>query len=77
MAASAESDEDETREAVFYRLEGMGYRVGLGVVERCVAVGILLLRHDDSLLDLSWAICHFTNEEHGARAHTQTHTHEH
>ncbi|KAI1281269.1 BET3 family protein [Xylaria sp. FL0933] len=27
-------DEDEEREAVFYRLEGLGYRVGLGLVER-------------------------------------------
>jgi len=27
-------DEEELREAVFYRLESLGYRVGLGVVER-------------------------------------------
>ncbi|KAK4197453.1 putative trafficking protein particle complex subunit 6B [Triangularia verruculosa] len=27
-------DEDEEREAVFYRLEGIGYRVGRGLVER-------------------------------------------
>lgn len=27
-------DEDETREAVFWRLDGLGYRVGLGIVER-------------------------------------------
>ncbi|KAK4179634.1 putative trafficking protein particle complex subunit 6B [Triangularia setosa] len=27
-------DEDEEREAVFYRLEGIGYRVGQGLVER-------------------------------------------
>ncbi|KAF1971879.1 transport protein particle component [Bimuria novae-zelandiae CBS 107.79] len=27
-------DEDEAREAVFHRLEALGYRVGLGVVER-------------------------------------------
>lgn len=27
-------DEDEAREAVFSRLEALGYRVGLGVVER-------------------------------------------
>ncbi|KAI1735539.1 BET3 family protein [Xylaria scruposa] len=27
-------DEDEEREAVFFRLEGLGYRVGLGLVER-------------------------------------------
>jgi hypothetical protein len=29
-------DEEETREAVFFRLEMLGYRVGLGVVERWV-----------------------------------------
>ena len=27
-------DEDEERDAVFYRLDGLGYRVGLGLVER-------------------------------------------
>lgn len=27
-------DEEEAREAVFHRLEGLGYRVGLGIVER-------------------------------------------
>ncbi|KAI0879554.1 BET3 family protein [Hypoxylon argillaceum] len=27
-------DEEEEREAVFFRLEGLGYRVGLGLVER-------------------------------------------
>ncbi|KAL7626260.1 hypothetical protein AAE478_003030 [Parahypoxylon ruwenzoriense] len=27
-------DEDEERDAVFFRLEGLGYRVGLGLVER-------------------------------------------
>jgi trafficking protein particle complex subunit 6 len=29
-------DEDETKEAVYHRLESLGYRVGLGVVERLV-----------------------------------------
>jgi hypothetical protein len=29
-------DEEEAREAVFHRLETLGYRVGLGVVERSV-----------------------------------------
>lgn len=29
-------DEEESREAVFHRLESLGYRVGLGVVERYV-----------------------------------------
>ncbi|KAI1105880.1 transport protein particle component [Jackrogersella minutella] len=37
-AASAVSprklDDDEERDAVFFRLEGLGYRVGLGLVER-------------------------------------------
>lgn len=27
-------DEDEEKDAVFYRLEGLGYRVGQGLVER-------------------------------------------
>jgi hypothetical protein len=27
-------DEDETREAVFWKLDGLGYRVGLGIVEK-------------------------------------------
>ena len=27
-------DEDEERDAVFYRLDGLGYRVGQGLVER-------------------------------------------
>ena len=26
--------DDETRDAVFWRLDGMGYRVGQGLVER-------------------------------------------
>ena len=26
--------DDETRDAVFWRLDGLGYRVGLGIVER-------------------------------------------
>jgi trafficking protein particle complex subunit 6 len=29
-------DEEETRESVFWRLDGLGYRVGLGIVERLV-----------------------------------------
>lgn len=33
---SATVDEEEAREAVFHRLESLGYRVGLGVVERYV-----------------------------------------
>ncbi|KAH7378480.1 transport protein particle component [Phaeosphaeria sp. MPI-PUGE-AT-0046c] len=32
--ATATVDEEEAREAVFHRLENLGYRVGLGVVER-------------------------------------------
>lgn len=27
-------DEEELKETVFYRLESLGYRVGLGIVER-------------------------------------------
>lgn len=33
---TATVDEEESREAVFHRLEALGYRVGLGVVERYV-----------------------------------------
>lgn len=29
-------DEDEERDVVFNKLEGLGYRVGQGLVERCV-----------------------------------------
>ncbi|OAL51280.1 transport protein particle component [Pyrenochaeta sp. DS3sAY3a] len=34
VGGTATVDEEEAREAVFHRLEGLGYRVGLGVVER-------------------------------------------
>ena len=33
-AGVAGQDEEELRESVFYRLESLGYRVGLGIVER-------------------------------------------
>ncbi|XDG00844.1 hypothetical protein ABKA04_000459 [Annulohypoxylon sp. FPYF3050] len=33
-AGSHRLDEDEERDAVFFRLDGLGYRVGLGLVER-------------------------------------------
>lgn len=33
-AGTAPVDEEEAREAVFHRLESLGYRVGLGIVER-------------------------------------------
>lgn len=36
-AAVRKMDEDEERDAVFYRLETLGYRVGQGLVERYVA----------------------------------------
>jgi len=31
---AAEEDDDHLREAVYYRLERLGYRVGLGLIER-------------------------------------------
>lgn len=34
MPAGTHDDDEETREAVFWRLEGLGYRVGQGLVER-------------------------------------------
>lgn len=33
-AATTAVDEDDMREAIFYKLEMLGYRVGLGIVER-------------------------------------------
>lgn len=36
---SKRMDEDEERDAVFYRLEKLGYRVGQGLVERYVVCG--------------------------------------
>lgn len=41
---SRKMDEDEEKDAVFARLEGLGYRVGLGLVERLVFPGF----HGDS-----------------------------
>lgn len=35
-------DEEEERDAVFYRLETLGYRVGQGLVERYVALLVLV-----------------------------------
>ena len=35
-AGDGKMDEDEERDAVFYRLEKLGYRVGQGLVERYV-----------------------------------------
>ena len=34
MNGSRKMDEEEERDAVFYRLEMLGYRVGQGLVER-------------------------------------------
>jgi len=36
VGGTATLDEEDSREAVFHRLESLGYRVGLGVVERYV-----------------------------------------
>jgi hypothetical protein len=38
VGGTATVDEEEAREAVFHRLESLGYRVGLGVVERYVMI---------------------------------------
>jgi hypothetical protein len=35
--AVAGMDEEETREVVFWRLDAVGYRVGLGIVDKSVA----------------------------------------
>ncbi len=37
-AGGRKMDEDEERDAVFFRLESLGYRVGQGLVERLVLV---------------------------------------
>jgi hypothetical protein len=39
---AATVDEEEAREAVFHRLENLGYRVGLGIVERFVSSNLFL-----------------------------------
>jgi hypothetical protein len=38
---TAKMDEDEERDAVFYRLEMLGYRVGQGLVERYDLLGLV------------------------------------
>jgi hypothetical protein len=38
---ASKMDEDEERDAVFYRLEMLGYRVGQGLVERYVCAAVL------------------------------------
>ena len=50
-------DEEDEREAVFLRLESLGYRVGLGLVERYICLSpfsyLLIMRksvHDISML---------------------------
>ena len=35
-------DEDEEREGMFYRLESLGYRVGIGLVERYITSFLIL-----------------------------------
>lgn len=41
-------DEEEERDAVFFRLETLGYRVGQGLVERCDTIFPLVLERTDS-----------------------------
>jgi trafficking protein particle complex subunit 6 len=42
VAPRAAMDEEEERDAVFYRLETLGYRVGQGLVERYVFLSFFL-----------------------------------
>jgi hypothetical protein len=42
-AGTSKMDEDEERDAVFYRLEMLGYRVGQGLVERYVTYLLYIL----------------------------------
>jgi hypothetical protein len=50
---TATIDEEESREAVFHRLENLGYRVGLGIVERYVT-------HNTSNPHVTWHMPHAT-----------------
>lgn len=45
-------DEEEERDAVFYRLETLGYRVGQGLVERYVAPWLLGFPDEETVLNL-------------------------
>jgi trafficking protein particle complex subunit 6 len=42
-SAEGKMDEDEERDAVFYRLEMLGYRVGQGLVERYVYLFFMMI----------------------------------
>ena len=49
-------DEDEERDAVFFRLEMLGYRVGQGLVERYVLhLGVLVLDLESEVLG-DWTV---------------------
>ncbi|KAK4991985.1 hypothetical protein LTR66_003627 [Elasticomyces elasticus] len=53
-------DDEETREAVFWRLEGMGYRVGLGMAERFSANRPLISTPLDAIKFICkdlWTLC--------------------
>jgi hypothetical protein len=43
IVGSAKPDEEDLREAMFYRLDGLGYRVGQGLAERCANYCLSLL----------------------------------
>lgn len=48
--AAQGQQEEETRERVFYKLEGLGYRVGQGLVERCEDKTAIQSRQDNDSL---------------------------
>ena len=49
-ANGSRMDEDEERDAVFFRLEMLGYRVGQGLVERFVFRSMSLKYHNPSTM---------------------------
>ena len=49
LGGTATIDEEESREAVFHRLESLGYRVGLGIVERYVVPFLIIHTHSPTV----------------------------
>jgi hypothetical protein len=59
---TATIDDEEAREAVFHRLEGLGYRVGLGIVERYVLCTFIACIHSLALDMLTFAFTRFSRD---------------
>ena len=54
--SSTELDEEDLREATYFRLEALGYRVGVGLAERYVLVNLSLLNSLRHFLN-GWIRC--------------------